>query len=263
MDELEFRRRVIAQPNSTEKELIAFAEQHPEQQKFVDDMQTFDEQLNAALDVDVPQGLAERVIANTANNSSEQQAEESKNNSNEHIKQSTKDNVVNAKKRFKKGRIQLAMAASLIVTVGAFFLSSQQHNTSHTVSEHALAHVYHEIFSLEKKEPISLQSVNEKFALLGGHLDELPGKVTYLMFCDFKGERGLHLVFESEFGPMTVFIVPSEHQSFGIGNDDFSDERFAGNINRGTQADTILIASLGAPIDNYNNRITDAIRWLH
>lgn len=260
MDELEFRRRVIAQPNSTEKELMAFAEQHPEQQQFVDDMQSFDQQLNEALTIDVPQGLAERIIANTAKHSTEQQAEDPENNDNEQ-QQSTSDNVVDAKKRFKKGRIQLAMAASLIVAVGAFFLSSQQH-TSYTVSEHALAHVYHEIFSLDKKEPISLQSVNEKFALLGGHLDELPGKVTYLMFCDFKGERGLHLVFESEFGPMTVFIVPSEHQSFGTGNDDFSDERFAGHINRGAQADTILIASLGAPIDSYNNRITDAIRWL-
>ncbi len=260
MDELEFRRRVIAQPNSTEKELMAFAEQHPEQQQFVDDMQSFDQQLNEALAIDVPQGLAERIIANTAKHSTEQQAEDPEINDNEQ-QQSTSDNVVDAKKRFKKGRIQLAMAASLIVAVGIFFLSSQQHN-QYTVSEHALAHVYHEIYSLDKKEPISLQTVNEKFALLGGHLDELPGKVTYAMFCDFKGEKGLHLVFESEFGPMTVFIVPSEHQSFGIGNDDFSDERFAGNINRGKQADTILIASLGAPIDNYNNRITDAIRWL-
>jgi len=258
MDELEFRRRVIAQPNSTEKELMAFAEQHPEQQQLIDDMQTLDEQLNAALAIDVPQDLAKRIIANTAKHDAEQQASDSSSNDNE---QGANSNVVDAKKRFKKGRIQLAMAASLIVAVGIFFLSSQQHN-QYTVSEHALAHVYHEIYSLDKKEPISLQTVNEKFALLGGHLDELPGKITYAMFCDFKGEKGLHLVFESEFGPMTVFIVPSEHQSFGIGNDDFSDERFAGNINRGTQADTILIASLGAPIDNYNNRITDAIRWL-
>jgi len=47
-----------------------------------------------------------------------------------------------------------------------------------------------------------------------------------------------------------------------LGNDHFQDERFEGQINRGTQADTILVASVGAPLDTYNERVTSAIRWL-
>lgn len=66
MDDLEFRRRISAQPNSTDKELVEFAEQHSERQEFINDMQAFDLELANALDVPVPAGLAERILANTA-----------------------------------------------------------------------------------------------------------------------------------------------------------------------------------------------------
>ncbi|BDF94910.1 DUF3379 family protein [Pseudoalteromonas sp. KAN5] len=264
MDDLEFRRRVSAQPNSTEKELLDFAEQHPERQAFIDDMQAFDTQLAEALDIPVPKGLAERILANTAAHAENEvpNSESQFTAQTDASMQQPTDNVIEASSRFKLGRLPLAMAASLLVAVGAFFFSSEQ-NVSYAAGEHALAHVYYEINSLQKTEAISLETVNEKFAVLGGHLDELPGKVTYLMFCDFKGQKGLHLVFESEHGPMTVFIVPSKDQSFGIGADDFQDDRFEGHINRGPEADTILVASLGVPLEHYNDRINHAIRWLN
>lgn len=265
MDDLEFRRRISAQPNSTEKELLEFAEQHPERQAFIDDMQAFDVQLSGALDIPVPAGLAERILANTeahAQNDAPITEQRFTEQTNATTLQQPTDNVIEASSRFKRARLPLAMAASLLVAVGAFFFSSEQ-NIAYAAGEHALAHVYYEINSLQKTEAISLATVNEKFAVLGGHLDELPGKVTYLMFCDFKGQKGLHLVFESDYGPMTVFIVPSKQQTFGIGDDDFQDDRFAGHINRGADADTILVASLGTPLENYNDRINGAIRWLN
>ena len=244
MDDLEFRRQVTAQPNSTDNKLVEFAQQHPEQQAFIDDIQTFDKQLSNALDIPVPEGLTERILANTA------------------ALDEQDDTVVPASSRFKRGRLPLAIAASFLVAMGAFFFSSEQ-TVSYGAGEHALAHVYYEINALQQTDAISLKTVNEKFAQLGGHLSELPGKVTYLRFCDFKGQRGLHLVFESDYGPMTVFIVPSEQQPFGIGKDNFQDDRFEGHINRGADADTILVASLGAPLANYNDRINQAIRWLN
>ena len=264
MDDLEFRRRVSAQPSSTEKELLEFAEQHPERQAFIDEMQAFDTQISQALDIPVPKGLAERILANTAahEQNEEPTMEPRFTEQTDAPMQQPIDNVVEASSRFKLGRLPLAMAASLLVAVGAFLFSSEQ-NITYGAGEHALAHVYHEINSLQKTKAISLETVNKKFAELGGHLNELPGKVTYLMFCDFKGQKGLHLVFESEHGPMTVFIVPSKNQSFGIGEDDFQDDRFEGHINRGADADTILVASLGVPLEHYNDRINHAIRWLH
>ena len=246
MDELEFRRRVIAQPNAIDKELIEFAANNPERLKFISDTKEFDKHIHGALHTPVPENLADRILLNTS------------------LKEKTQNegNVSNSKPaKFKFDRMHLALAASFLLATGTFFFNSTQH-TDIAAGEHALAHVYYEINALDKNESVSLQTVNDKLSLLGGHIDELPGKVTYATFCNFKGERGLHLVFESDFGPMTVFIVPSENRAFSLGDKHFHDERFEGQINRGTQADTILIANVGAPLSRYNERVTGAIRWL-
>ncbi|NWL15824.1 DUF3379 domain-containing protein [Pseudoalteromonas sp. Scap03] len=250
MDELEFRRRTIAQPNELDKELQEFANSSADRQQFLNESKAFDKQLDNALEIPVPDNLAERIILNTSLKEKARTDE---------LEQ--KDNVVSARSWFKFDRVHLALAASFVIAVSAFMFSEEQ-SINQTAGEHALAHVYHEIYALNKTQPISIQAVNEKLALLGGQISDLPGKVTYVTFCDFQGERGLHLVFESDFGPMTVFIVPSDNQIFEIGSDDFNDSRYAGHINRGKQADTVLIASLGSPVDMYNERISGAIRWL-
>ncbi|WP_413401490.1 DUF3379 family protein [Pseudoalteromonas sp. KJ71-7] len=250
MDELEFRRRTIAQPNELDKELQEFANSSADRQQFLNESKSFDKQLDNALEIPVPDNLAERIILNTSLKEKARTDE---------LEQ--KDNVISARSWFKFDRVHLALAASFVIAVSAFMFSEEQ-NINQTAGEHALAHVYHEIYALNKTQPISIQTVNEKLALLGGQISDLPGKVTYVTFCDFQGERGLHLVFESDFGPMTVFIVPSDNQIFEIGSDDFNDSRYAGHINRGKQADTVLIASLGSPVDMYNERISGAIRWL-
>jgi len=250
MDELEFRRRTIAQPNELDKELQEFANSSADRQQFLNESKAFDKHLDNALEIPVPDNLAERIILNTSLKEKARTDE---------LEQ--KDNVVSARSWFKFDRVHLALAASFVIAVSAFMFSEEQ-SINQTAGEHALAHVYHEIYALNKTQPISIQAVNEKLALLGGQISDLPGKVTYVTFCDFQGERGLHLVFESDFGPMTVFIVPSDNQIFEIGSDDFNDSRYAGHINRGKQADTVLIASLGSPVDMYNERISGAIRWL-
>lgn len=250
MDELEFRRRTIAQPNELDKELQEFANSSADRQQFLNESKAFDKQLDNALEIPVPDNLAERIILNTSLKEKARTDE---------LEQ--EDNVISARSWFKFDRVHLALAASFVIAVSAFMFSEEQ-SINQTAGEHALAHVYHEIYALNKTQPISIQTVNEKLALLGGQISDLPGKVTYVTFCDFQGERGLHLVFESDFGPMTVFIVPSDNQIFEIGSDDFNDSRYAGHINRGKQADTVLIASLGSPVDMYNERISGAIRWL-
>ncbi|MBQ4831847.1 DUF3379 family protein [Pseudoalteromonas sp. MMG010] len=250
MDELEFRRRIIAQPNDKSTDVSEFAKDNAERQYFIDEMREFDKFLQDEVKIPVPENLAESILLNTSLKEKAQQEEQIGSNK-----------VVDARSRFKLDRVHLSLAASFVVAISAFFFSVE-HNKINPAGEHALAHVYYEINALDKSEPISLQTVNDKLALLGGQIDELPGNVTYAMFCDFEGEKGLHLIFESDFGPMTVFIVPSQNKMFEIGSDEFHDDRFEGHINKGPQADTVLIASLGAPVNMYNDKVNSAIRWL-
>ena len=58
MDELEFQKRVLAQPNDLDSELKELANEDPQRAQFIKDSEAFDEQIKAALNVPVPEDLA-------------------------------------------------------------------------------------------------------------------------------------------------------------------------------------------------------------
>lgn len=237
MNDLEFRRRLFIDPNDNDVKTHA---QENGQQSLLEEMQDFDDALNKALQVNVPEGLSDRIIAN-------QQAE-------------LATNVVTLPwyKRFHK---PFATAASVSLAVGIYFLSST--STSLYAGEHALKHVYHEQSSLTLTEEVSLQVVNEKLAMFGAQFNSLPGKVTYATFCNFKGQKSLHIVVQSEDGPVTVFFVPKDGNSFINLREEFSDERFKGLIKANNQANTILVAnSNNQSMERYSDEINSSLRWL-
>lgn len=55
----------------------------------------------------------------------------------------------------------------------------------YSVGEYVFIYLYYEIDLFNKYELIDFVYVNEKFVIIGGYLDELFGKVIYLMFCNF------------------------------------------------------------------------------
>ena len=237
MDELEFRRRLFANPNDIE--VVEHAKIHPEQQCLVDELQEFDKQLTSALNVDTPTGLADRIIARTYDEKT--------------------DTVVDIA-WYRKYNKPFATAASLVLAVGIYLMSAT--HAPLQAGQHALEHVYYEVNALQRSKEVSLQVVNEKLAMLGGQFDHLPGKVTYATFCNFKGQKSLHLIFQSQHGPMTVFIVPDQEDEAQQKNGHFNDDRFTGIITNGQKADTILVANLGTPMEDYQNQVNSALRWL-
>ncbi|MBD1584815.1 DUF3379 family protein [Pseudoalteromonas sp. S16_S37] len=238
MNDLEFRRRLFADPN--DKEVAQEAANNAEQQALLEELQAFDVQLNKALDVKVPDGLAERILAN-------QQAD------NAH-------NVVVKKGWFKRYKTPFATAASATFALGLYFMSATQ--TPLLAGEHALAHVHHEQAAFQSNAKIALQVVNDKLSLFGAKLESLPGDVTYATFCNFKGQKSLHLVFQSEHGPMTVFIVPLSGKNSLGGDGQFKDDRYNGIIEQDQHAATVLVANLGSPVEKYQKNVASALRWL-
>ncbi len=239
MDELEFRRRLFAQPTDKDDELLEFAKQSPERMALLKELRAFDKELHQAIDIDVPENLADKII----------------------LKQTMSENPDKIKALSatrKRKSWYLAAAASVAIVFGVF--TYQLVVPPLSIGEHALAHVYHEMGSLESTQRFDIAEVNNRLAQLGGQFKTLPGEVKYARFCNFKGQKGLHLVFESDFGPMTVFVVPSENKY--LGDNYFSDEHFAGRVSHFPQGDTILVASTKAPLDEYQSRINESIQWL-
>ena len=239
MDELEFRRRLFAQPADKDEELLEFAKQSPVRMALLKELRDFDKQLHHAMDVDVPDNLADKIILQQTMS-----------------EQPDKIKALSSKRKKKSWYLALVASVAIMFSV----LTYQLVAPPLTIGEHALAHVYHEIESLESTQQFTIADVNSQLAKLGSKMTALPGEVKYARFCNFKGQRGMHLVFASAYGPMTVFIVPSENDY--LGSDYFTDEHFAGRVSRFPKGDAILVASTQAPLDEYQDRINESIQWL-
>ena len=237
MDELAFRRRAFADPN--DPEVIEFAKHNPEQQKLLDELKTLDDKINLALEVPTPPDLTARLLAQTQE----------------------VPTLIRPSSWFSRIKVPMASAASVMLAVGLYF-ASVGGSSDLQAGEHALAHVYYEESALQRDRDIGLQAVNEKLAMLGAKLESLPGKVTYATFCRFKGQRSLHVIFKSEHGPVTLFVVPhsGDIQDQQLG--EFNDTRFAGVISDEDKANMILVADRNSPVNDYQQDVKQALRWL-
>jgi len=243
MDELEFRRRLYADP--FDKDVHEMAKNNPDLQAQLDDFLSFEAAMKEAMDIPVPEGLADRIIAKAQ----EAQTSESM----------TPEAPHKPVTWYRRHAGPFAMAASIFVATTVYFLSATP--TAVHANEYAFEHVYHEMGAFKLTEAVSLQKVNEKLATFGAKLDDLPGKVTYATFCNYRGKKSLHMIYQSEDGPVTVFVVPRE-DSFRESGRSFVDDRFSGLINPMEKADVILVANLNTPIQQFATDFTSQMEWL-
>ncbi|QIZ77232.1 DUF3379 family protein [Ferrimonas lipolytica] len=183
MDDLEFRRRLFAEPNSQDPQLTAATSLSEQRSQLRDEVRQLDSKIVDALKIDVPEDLAERLLL--------------------------RQNLTVHQQSKRRHRWQLAAAASVAFVVGiTFTLISQRPDN---LGAHAFAHVDHENdFVAELNEHVSLASLNYKMKPLGGQLAALPGDVVYANYCDFQGVRSLHIVMETPQGRVTLFMIPEE-----------------------------------------------------
>lgn len=193
MDDLEFRRRILANPHDTDPDVLKAIDSSKANQSLAEELEQLDSLIDQTLRVDVPDDLADRIL----------------------FQQTSK-----AEREKKKPRFQLAIAASIAlvfgILLGQFNWSSLPVNQNVDLNTIALEHYYHENgFISNINEAASVQQVNAKLAPLGQAFNgELPGTVAYINHCGFGGEHALHMVLVDENQQRyTVFLVPQESAS--------------------------------------------------
>jgi hypothetical protein len=233
MDELEFRRTLYADPNSTDEKVLAAIADDPKKQAFYKELKQLDKNMHQASQVKVPDNLVHKLILRQT-------------------MQSQKSNKV-------RNRIQLAMAASVAFVVGVSFTMWQQNNLL-DLSKQAIAHVHYEGgYALDAQENISLQQVNAKLAKFGGEFSEDIGRVYYANFCDFENVRSLHMVVEGQNGKVSVFIVPhnDDYQSEGSSHD----TKYTSQATDLKRASIIVVGEEGANISNMKEQLNTKIHF--
>lgn len=219
MDELELRRRLFADP----KQALPNPSEHTE--RLQRELQQFDGELLKAMQVPVPQGLAERLLF----------------------------------QKKQPSYRRYAMAASIALLSLLSFWGLQQQRYSSNIAEHALAHIRHEVAAFQSNENLPLIEVNELLAELGGQFKAASGTIRYARFCDFEGTRSLHLVIATEDGLYTVFVLPKQHTLEGFA--DFSDQDFAGLTTRLAKADVVVVASHQQPLQPFMQKLVKEIQF--
>ncbi len=185
MDDLEFRRAMLADPKCDEPLVLEAMANDAKKRAFCHELKQLNQQMIEASQIKVPDGLAHRLL----------------------LRQSMAEHK---QRRSRNKYIQLAMAASIAFVFGVSFVFWQQSNVL-SLSENAIAHVLQEgDYALGANEDISIQQVNLKLARFGGELTAQVGQIYYANFCDFNNVKSLHLVMQGESGKVSVFIVPHE-----------------------------------------------------
>ncbi|MGY3687823.1 DUF3379 domain-containing protein [Vibrio coralliilyticus] len=227
MDELEFRRRIMSDPKDRDSDILEAMKSNDANGKFADDILDLDAQIAKAMNVDVPEDLADRILFNQTS--------------------SSESNVV----RPNFAKRAMAMAASIAFVFGLLVGQVNWGNivvspAQASLADTAIKHVIDEKpFVQNLDENVASSQINAKMMPFDHQLGEnFPYHVYYLNHCGFGKSNALHMVFQGEKGKVTLFLT-------GIASDktvDFEEKGMAGVVEPVGQTSLILVGEEGEDV---------------
>lgn len=232
MDELEFRRRVYADPETTDSDVVEAAKADDNKRHFWNEQKQLDKQLKQALKVDVPEDLASKLIW-----------------------QQSADEFTRYKRR---SRWYLAMAASVAFTVG-IALTMWYHKPL-SIGGQALAHMqYADMEQAHSLLPVDLNMVNAKLASFGASFNEMLDGVEVANYCHLSTVRSLHLIVDTPQGKMSVFVVP-ERGDVTVPSE-FADKQYRGESLKLQRANVMIVGDRNADLSEMKEAVAKRIQF--
>jgi len=179
MDFTEFKRKLGAEPRSSDPEFLAARDASAEHRDAAMAAERFEERLEQALDIPVPSDLAAGLLDAPG-------------------------------RRQRRRRWPLALAASLVVAVGAAGLVYRSSHSWESVEAYVMDHYRHDgARVLELAADGAAGDVQEILGAFGLQAEpSLAGMVRLVKFCPAPGGKGAHMVLDTESGLVTVFYLP-------------------------------------------------------
>lgn len=189
----------------------------------------FNAVLKKAVEINVPEGLAARVLV-------------------EHKLQQKQE--LN-KKKYSWG----AMAASVMLVFALAAVTTLQ--SPPALAGVILEHVHDEMWLLDDKHHVTLESLNQLLKPHGIKADEKIGYATHAGNCVIQGKQGVHIVFAGVNAPVTMIVFPELlDRSKPV---KMSDDVFNGvlmNTKKGTLA---LVSQDQESLDNFLDRLNSSL----
>lgn len=238
MDDLEFRRRAYAEPDSKDSEFLDAKNSSDENTALVEELQAMDESMKQALHIQPPAELAERIKL---------------------------QQTLNEHQHTRKVWQYSSMAASIILVFAIVIglsdvnrLASPPHNIE-SLASGFLQHIYEELDHLTEQKNPSLSQLNEVLGRLGGKATGDLGQLNYLGSCNIAGVPGVHLVVQGEMGPVTIMLLPDVPVS---AQHRIIDERFNGIIQSAGNGSMAIVGEKGEGLEQVQSRLNEYIHWI-
>mgnify|MGYP001554789515 CR=1 FL=1 len=183
MDFTEFRRKLGAEPRSSDPDLVAARDSSPEHREAALRAELFEDKLERAFDLPAPEELLTGL-----------------------------QSIPARKNTLRKGW-PLALAASLLVAVGAAGVNWQMNRGWDSVQEYVMDHYRHDgVKVLEQSQARHFGDVHSILAEFDvDATPELANIVNVIKFCPTPEGKGVHMVLNTENGPITVIYMPGTH----------------------------------------------------
>lgn len=239
MDDLEFRRQIYADPKRHNSQTKQAMLTDPEKRHFVEDMLTFEQKLEQAYKVDVPENLASKII----------------------LKQTLAEHKQQDKKR---SRAYMAIAASIAFAVGISINVNQQvpiettPDLAQLILEHAHNDMEMQLANIADVQ-VSLASINNKLSTYGAELADNIGKVHSVNFCQMGAIRALHLIVDGEAGLVNIFIMQPNTNMRSLPA--IADDTLKGQGSRYTTADVMYIGEKQENLSQIQQKFESKLKW--
>ncbi|HRQ63608.1 MAG TPA: DUF3379 family protein [Xanthomonadaceae bacterium] len=183
MNCLDYRRRLGSEPREDEL-MRAHRVECPRCAEHHRRSQDFEQALRAAMQVPVPEDLAEMVL----------------------LRQTTV-----RRRRLPHVPGWLALAASIVLAAGLVFVlwPMASPTDEDELAQLAMDHYLHEPYALDPRPPVPAPLLRGSAARLGVDLAAAPEAVSYAAVCPMGQYRSLHLVVQRPEAPVTLFYVPA------------------------------------------------------
>lgn len=263
MDELEFRKRVYANPRDLDEEVLEAARANPDYQKILDETLAFEDSLVPLLEgAEAPVELMAQLLSIPEKDEPDLEAAPLANS-----------NVSPIRARKQSFFQYYAVAASLVLAVGIVFSLSFNGGPSSAdivFGDELLAHLYHDIEEIdditngEIYEVLGLDEVNSSMANAGTRLvsyDEALGfDVRSAKPCEIlPAYESAHLVLEGSYGAVSVIVINNSpvDVEFSI-----RDERFNGIVVPMEQGNMILVGEKNEDLNQYASMFSENVEWV-
>ena len=263
MDELEFRKRVYANPRDLDQEILELARANPDYQKIIDETLTLENSLGSLIDsTEIPPELKTKLLAIPEEAGQQQQTHPQENS-----------NVSPIRARKQNYFQYYAVAASLLLAVGIVFSLSFNDTPSPAdivFGDELLAHLHHDIEEIddisngESYEILDLAEVNTSMANAGTRLVSHDGtevfEVRSAKPCEIlPAYQSAHLVLQGSQGAVSVIVINNSpvDVEFSI-----SDERFSGLVLPMGQGNMILVGERNEDLNQYASMFSDNVEWV-